>query len=84
MLGDICSVANGFGEAEAQRLEKLLGVPVPKADGDVSPISASIALLKHNYRFGEGAIGRFADAVIDGDTNDALAAAAEGELDGAR
>ncbi len=81
VLGDICSVANGFAEADAERFEKLLGVPVPKAKARLSPISASIALLKHNYRFGEGAIGRFADAVIDGDTNGALAAAAEGELD---
>lgn len=80
VLGDICGVANGFDGLDAKRLEKLLGAPVPKADGNVSPISASIALLKHNYRFGEGAIGRFADAVIGGDTNDALAAAAEGEL----
>jgi len=81
VLGDICSVADGFDPADAQRLEKLLGAAVPHARGGTSPISASIALLKHNYRFGEGAIGRFADAVIDGDTNDAMAASAEGELD---
>lgn len=81
VLGDICSVANGFAEIDAKRLGTLLGMPVPQAEGPVSPISASIALLKRNYRFGEGAIGRFADAVIDGNTADALAAAAEGELD---
>ena len=81
VLGDICSVANGFTEADAERLEKLLNAQVPPAKGATSPISPSIALLKHNYRFGEGAIGRVADAVIEGDTNDAVAAAAEGEPD---
>ncbi|HYW77055.1 MAG TPA: exodeoxyribonuclease V subunit alpha [Gammaproteobacteria bacterium] len=81
VLGDICSVASGFAEPDAKRLETLLAMPVPRAQGSVSPISASIALLEHNYRFGEGAIGRFADAVIAGNASEALAAAAEGELD---
>ena len=81
VLGDICGVANGFAGDDAKHLETLLGMLVPKVDGPASPISSSIALLKHNYRFGEGAIGRFADAVIHGDKDDALAAAAEGGLD---
>ncbi len=75
VLGDICSVANGFPAAEAKRLEIVLGAEVPKAEGAISPISASIALLKRNYRFGEGPIGHFADAVIAGDTKAALDAA---------
>ncbi len=80
VLGDICSVANGFAETDAGRLEKILGAPVPHANGSPSPISASIALLKRNYRFGAGPIGRFADAVIAGDANAALAAADEDKL----
>jgi len=80
VLGDICRAAEGFPAEDAARLESLLGAPVPAADGTVSPLSASIALLKHNYRFGEGSIGRFADAVIAGDTDAALAAAGEDDL----
>jgi len=75
VLGDICSVANGFEAGEAKRLETLLGAELPRAEGAVSPISASIALLKRNYRFGEGPIGHFADAVMAGDTQAALVAA---------
>lgn len=73
VLSDICSVANGFTEAEAKHLESLLGEPVPHTEGKVSPISASIALLKRNYRFGEGPIGHFAEAVIAGNTKAAFA-----------
>lgn len=81
VLGDICRVASGFSEADAKRLHALLGAPVPYTPAPVPPISASIALLKRNYRFGRGAIGRFANAVIDGNTTDALTLAVEGELD---
>ena len=80
VLGDICSVANGFPEDETKRLEGILGAEVPKAEGAASPISASIALLKRNYRFGEGSIGRFADAVIAGNTQAALDASDDEKL----
>ncbi|MGH8161127.1 MAG: AAA family ATPase, partial [Gammaproteobacteria bacterium] len=72
VLGDICSVADGFDADEAERLEMLLGAAVPRAKGAVSTVSGSIALLKRNYRFGEGPIGHFAKAVIAGDTAAAL------------
>lgn len=75
VLGDICSVASGFPEADAKRLEAILGAKVPVAEGEASPVSASIALLKRNYRFGEGPIGHFADAVIAGNSEAALDAA---------
>ncbi|MGH8427520.1 MAG: exodeoxyribonuclease V subunit alpha [Gammaproteobacteria bacterium] len=73
VLGDICLAANGFPASDAAQLDNLLGAPVPRADGRTSPISACIALLKCNYRSGEGPISRFADAVIAGDANAALA-----------
>ncbi|MGH8273467.1 MAG: exodeoxyribonuclease V subunit alpha, partial [Gammaproteobacteria bacterium] len=77
VLGDICQAANGFAETEAKHLETLLGAKVPKAEGPASPISASIALLKRNYRFGEGPIGHFAEAVIAGNTQAAFAVVAQ-------
>ncbi len=72
VLGDICLAASGFPTPVAERLEEILGAPVPRAQGTVSPLSASIVLLKHNYRFGKQGIGRLANAVVTGDAETAL------------
>ncbi|MGH8271163.1 MAG: exodeoxyribonuclease V subunit alpha [Gammaproteobacteria bacterium] len=73
VLGDICLAAAGFPENDAALLDEVLGAPVPRAEGKLSPISASIALLKRNYRFGEQGIGSLAKAVVAGNVDTALA-----------
>ncbi len=72
VFGDICSVADGFPPEAAIALESALGAVVPRSDGEVSPVSGSIALLKRNYRFGNKGIGALAGAVIAGDAALAL------------
>jgi len=72
VFGDICQAAQGFPAPEAETLERCLGAAVPKADQAVSPLSTGIALLRHNYRYGEGGIGALADAVLSGSEDNAF------------
>jgi exodeoxyribonuclease V alpha subunit len=72
VFGDICQSAAGFPAADAGQLEALLGKAVPIAEGDISPLSGNIALLKRNYRFGDSGIGALARAVVAGNAEAAL------------
>jgi exodeoxyribonuclease V alpha subunit len=79
VFGDICGVATGFPANEAERLEKALGATVPREEGEAAGVSASIALLKHNYRFKSGGIADLARAVIRDRPDAALAILRSGE-----
>lgn len=83
VLASIASGARGFSAGMRALVERVAGAPVPAAARDApartAPLSDSIALLEHSYRFGaRSGIGLTAAAVRAGDADAALAALAEG------
>lgn len=66
VLGDICSVADGFSTDKARWLGTVTGHDVPGREG-VNALSDSIVFLGHSYRFGpDSGIGALAREINDG------------------
>lgn len=66
VLGDICSVADGFSPGQAGWLRTVTGHEVPGTEG-VNALSDSIVFLRHSYRFGpDSGIGALAREINEG------------------
>lgn len=70
VLGDICRGCDGPGETFAEMLRQCTQEPVAATKGIEAPLSDSVVVLRHSYRFaGESPIGRLAAAVNLGDVS---------------
>ncbi|MES9845042.1 MAG: exodeoxyribonuclease V subunit alpha [Candidatus Sedimenticola sp. PURPLELP] len=73
VLGDICGSWTGLSQGFRQQIERTTGEQLSAEAGHAGPLSDSIVVLRHSYRFGgNSGIGRLADAVNRGDAQQAL------------
>ncbi len=80
VLASVCAAASGFSGPYAERLGKVIGVPVPHAPRAPGPLADAVVFLEHSWRFGAASgLGRLAASVREGDAEAAIGALRDAE-----